>query len=311
MDFLNHYSKDMSDQTKTMERFSVFKSKAREIIAFNKDKSNTWEMGINEWSDITDEEFNLKFPLLPQGQDCSATSAQSFNLGAEENLPKFKDWRDANVVPPVNSQGSCGSCWTFSTINTFESHYAIATGIKGDNMKRFSQQQLVDCAGAFDNNGCSGGLPSHAFTYIYYDGLMSLDDYPYTAKDELCKHNPKKVAAWNVGSMNITSGDEFSMKQVLAVKGPVAIAYQVVGDFRNYRKGVYSSTDCKNGPMDVNHAVTAVGYGVENGTPYWLVKNSWGETWGDQGYFKIEAFKNMCGVAVCNSFPVGVYPASS
>lgn len=269
-------------------------------------------MGVNEWTDLTDAEFEVKFPLLPKGQECSATNRQSVhNLMAEENLPKFKDWRDAGVVPPVNNQGSCGSCWTFSTINTFEAHYAIATGKRGDDMVRFSQQQLVDCAGDFDNNGCSGGLPSHAFAYIYYNGLMTLADYPYTAKDEPCKYSPAKVKAWNVGSFNITVGDEKSMQQVIAVKGPVAVAYQVASDFRNYKKGVYSSTICKNGPMDVNHAVTAVGYGEENGVKYWLVKNSWGETWGDQGYFKIEAFKNMCGIAVCNSFPVGVYDGSS
>jgi len=140
---------------------------------------------------------------------------------------------------------------------------------------------------------------------------MTLADYPYTAKDEPCKHVPSKVKAWNVGSFNITVGDEKSMQQVIAVKGPVAVAYQVASDFRNYKKGVYSSTICKNSPMDVNHAVTAVGYGEENGVKYWLVKNSWGETWGDQGYFKIEAFKNMCGIAVCNSFPVGVYDGSA
>ena len=108
-------------------------------------------------------------------------------LGAEV-LPKFKDWRDANVVPPMNNQGSCGSCWAFSTINTFEAHYAIATGKKGKDMVRFAQQQLVDCAGDFDNNGCSGGLPSHAFTYIYYNGIELLDDYKYTAKDGKCLH---------------------------------------------------------------------------------------------------------------------------
>ena len=110
---------------------------------------------------------------------------------------------------------------------------------------------------------------------------MSLEDYPYTAKDDACKYNEKKVAAWNVGSQNITEGDEYSLKQVLAVKGPVAVAYQVVGDFRAYKRGVYKSNDCQNGPQNVNHAVTAVGYGVENGEPYWLIKNSWGETWGD------------------------------
>jgi len=214
-------------------------------------------------------------------------------------------------VSPVVPQGSCGSCWTFSTVNTFESHYAIATGKKGADMVRFSQQQLVDCAGDFDNHGCSGGLPSHAFTYIYYYGLETIKDYPYTAKDEKCKYDAKKVKAWNVGSFNITEGDEWSVKQALAFKGPVAVSYRVEDGFRDYKRGVYSKVGCKNGAMDINHAVTAVGYGVENGVTYFTIKNSWGEDWGDQGYFKMEADVNMCGIGICNSYPVGVYEAST
>lgn len=311
LDFLTHYEKDVSDEKGAALRFTVFKKKVQEIMEFNKVKSNTWEKGLNKWSDQTDEEFNEIFPLLPTGQICSATNKQSLNLVSSDlELPTKKDWRDAGVVPPVTSQGSCGSCWTFSTINTFESHVAIATKTRGSDILRFSPQQLVDCAQDFDNNGCRGGLPSHAFTYIYYYGIELLENYPYQAVDQKCAYNSTKVKAWNVGSFNITEKDEDSLKQAIALKGPVAVSYQVAGDFRDYKRGVYSSTICQNGPMDVNHAVTAIGYGKEDGKDYWLIKNSWGEDWGDEGYFKMEAFKNMCGIGVCNSFPVGVYLAS-
>merc|ERR1712232_1514058 len=107
------------------------------------------------------------------------------------------------------------------------------------------------------------------------------------------------------GAVNLTQGDEAALKFYLATKGPVSVAYQVASDFRHYSSGVYTSTICKNGPKDVNHAVLAVGYGVEplSGLSYWTIKNSWDYSWGDEGFFKIEAFKNMCGVADCMAFP--------
>jgi len=105
--------------------------------------------------------------------------------------------------------------------------------------------------------------------------------------------------------VNISAGDEHSLQYYLATTGPVSVAFQVATDFRHYAYGVYSSTVCKNGAMDVNHAVLAVGYGTDpaSNMTYWTIKNSWDFTWGVNGYFKMEAFKNMCGVANCNSFP--------
>lgn len=149
LDFLSHYDKDVSDEKGALLRFTHFKSKVYDIIEFNKDKTNSWEKGLNQWSDLTDEEFEARFPLMSQGQICSATSENRASLNLVSSpleLPSKKDWRDAGVVTPVNAQGSCGSCWTFSTINTFESHMAIATGKRGKDIVRFSQQQLVDCA---------------------------------------------------------------------------------------------------------------------------------------------------------------------
>lgn len=107
----------------------------------------------------------------------------------------------------------------------------------------------------------------------------------------------------NSGSVNITAGDENELLQAVFEKGPVSVAFQVVDDFGAYSSGVYTSSTCENGPADVNHAVLAVGYGVENGMDYWLVKNSWGTSWGDNGFFKIERGVNMCGIADCNSYP--------
>ncbi|GFY82422.1 aleurain-like protease [Actinidia rufa] len=177
----------------------------------------------------------------------------------------LKDWRVSGIVSPVKDQGHCGSCWTFSTTGALEAAYKQAFG-KGISL---SEQQLVDCAGAFNNFGCSGGLPSQAFEYIKYNGGLDTEE-------SIPLH-------WQKCERGIS---------------------EVVNGFRLYKEGVYTSDTCGRTPMDVNHAVLAVGYGVENGVPYWLIKNSWGADWGDSGYFKMEMGKNMCGVATCASYPV-------
>jgi len=165
---------------------------------------------------------------------------------------------------------------------------------------------LVDCAGDFDNHGCDGGLPSHAFEYIAVQshGIAPDKAYPYKAVDQNCTVNPKSFALTvRGGSVNITEGDEDQLAEAVFHHGPVSVAFEVVDGFRDYKSGVYTSTVCKNTTNDVNHAVVAVGYGTEGGVPYWLIKNSWGADWGDEGYFKMKRGVNMCGVAVCNSFP--------
>uniref|UniRef100_A0A8D2MQP8 Cathepsin H n=1 Tax=Zonotrichia albicollis TaxID=44394 RepID=A0A8D2MQP8_ZONAL len=168
-----------------------------------------------------------------------------------------------------------------------------------------AEQQLVDCAQAFNNHGCSGGLPSQAFEYILYNkGLMGEDSYPYRAKNGTCKFQPEKAIAFVKDVINITQYDEDGMVEAVGKHNPVSFAFEVTSDFMHYRKGVYSNPRCEHTPDKVNHAVLAVGYGEEDGTPYWIVKNSWGRLWGMQGYFLIERGKNMCGLAACASYPV-------
>jgi len=264
-------------------------------------------MGLNQYSDMSDKEFFEHYKLMAP-QACSAMNEKD-NLLAKlfadfEDRPSHVDWREEGKVSPVKNQGHCGSCWTFSTTGALEAHYRIYK----NSEPIFSEQQLVDCAGDFENHGCHGGLPSHAFEYIKYtsNGLESEKDYPYEGKDGVCRYDSSKgLGHIPKGSYNITALDEDELHNCLAHAGPVSVGFQVIDDFRHYSHGVYSSDTCKNGAMDVNHAVLAVGYGVcgKCKKPYYIVKNSWGTEWGDEGYFKIEAGVNMCGIAQCNSFP--------
>ncbi len=150
---------------------------------------------------MTWEEFKSEKLMAPQ--NCSATGG--FSSQSMKGVPEKYEWNDFGMVSPVKNQGACGSCWTFSTVGAMESHWNILG--KGRNVT-FAEQQLVDCAGDFDNHGCNGGLPSHAFEYIKYNGLQAGLTYPYTAKTEKCKHRPEvNVGYVKYGSYNITQGD--------------------------------------------------------------------------------------------------------
>jgi len=282
-------------------RFQIFKENAKYIKRHNQ-KQLSYTLALNEFGDLTSEEFTQRYLLNAPQPKCSATNKGSHVVRQKINqLPDSVDWRQKGVVSAVKNQGSCGSCWTFSTTGAMEAHWAIFKKEK----KLFSEQQLVDCAQAFDNHGCQGGLPSHAFEYIRYNGITTEDQYPYRGVDQKCKYTKSMSAAVCQESQNITQGAESEILDALANVGPVSICFQVSADFRFYKDGVYDSKQCKSGPENVNHAVLAVGYNsTVAGVPYYMIKNSWGATWGIQGYFWMVRSKNMCGVATCASYPI-------
>ncbi|XP_053128423.1 pro-cathepsin H [Hemicordylus capensis] len=279
-------------------RLQIFVANKRKIDRHNAG-NHTFQMGLNQFSDMTFAEFRKKY-LWQEPQNCSATKGNF--LSSPRQNPSSIDWRKkGNYVTPVKNQGPCGSCWTFSTTGCLESAIAIRTG----KLLNLAEQQLVDCAQDFNNHGCSGGLPSQAFEYILYNkGLMGEDSYPYQAMNGTCHFQPQEAIAFVQDVVNITLYDEPSMVEAVGQHNPVSFAFEVTDDFMSYSTGVYSSTHCHTTPDKVNHAVLAVGYGEENGTPYWIVKNSWGPRWGLDGYFYIERGKNMCGLAACASYPI-------
>ncbi|KAL9441957.1 hypothetical protein AB3S75_020459 [Citrus x aurantiifolia] len=295
--FAHRYGKMYESVEEMKLRFATF-SKNLDLIRSTNRKGLSYRLGLNKFADWSWEEFQRH--RLGAAQNCSATTKGNHKLTADV-LPETKDWRESGIVSPVKDQGHCGSCWTFSTTGSLEAAYHQAFG-KGISL---SEQQLVDCAQAFNNQGCNGGLPSQAFEYIKYNGGLDTEEaYPYTGKDGVCKFSSENVGVQVLDSVNITLGAEDELQHAVGLVRPVSVAFEVVDGFRFYKSGVYSSTKCGNTPMDVNHAVVAVGYGVEDGVLYWLIKNSWGENWGDHGYFKMEMGKNMCGIATCASYPV-------
>ena len=211
--YVQHFGKTYASDAHRDAASAHFEASKRRVAAHNA-RALSWRAGLNQFSDMSDDEFEAAVLMDPQ--ECSATGG--VGADADADLPDALDWRSRGVVSEVKNQGHCGSCWTFSTVGALESHLAL----KQDAWRapRLSEQQLVDCAGAFDTKGCAGGLPSHAFEYVKYAGGLSTEfSYPYRGVDQACAFNatasssglPTSAGVGVVvpgGSVNITKGDE-------------------------------------------------------------------------------------------------------
>lgn len=212
--------------------------------------------------------------------------------------PPTLDWRRKGAVGPIIDQGACSSCWAIAATGALEGQIYIKT----KKFVRLSSQQLIDCGNTTGNQGCDAGSPKRAYQYIIDKGVTSEHLYPYQEDTETCKSNLKVVYEMKA-IMSIPKEDELSLKNAVGKVGPVSVLIDASArTFQLYKAGIYDDPDCSR--ENVNHAVLLVGYGTSlNGVDYWIAKNSWGEEWGEKGFFKILRGKNQCGLANSASFP--------
>lgn len=270
-----------------------------------KQGKSTFSLAINFFGDWTHDEYlEILGVDLSQAPDNSLShskrkrATRATNCEAEE-----KDWRKEGAVTPVKDQMKCASCWAFAAAGALESHFFIKNG----RLSNFSEQQFVDCS-VSDGKGCKKGFMNTAFEYSTKNGLITDDQYPYkgveNGNDNSCnKFNSQlKINRFET----IAKGSEAELKDAVCRFGPVSVALDASSEkFMHYNNGVYQNSECSN--TKTTHGALVVGYGFDENTDqaYWLIKNSYSDTWGENGYVRVARdFNNHCGIANLASYPV-------
>jgi len=275
-------------------RLGVFTSNQRRVAEFN--RVSPYKVSMNKFATLTDAEYKT---LLGHHQTAPIKGKATVS---NINAPASIDWREKGIVNEIKDQAQCGSCWAFSVVQAQESQYAL----KKQKLYSLSEQNLVDCVTTC--NGCSGGDESIAYDYVIakQGGLwMTEDEYPYTAHSGTCKFDMSKAVCPVKSYIRpTTTENEVELAAACAEKGVISVAIDASGwDFQLYSSGIYNPSDCSSTSLD--HAVGIVGYGTEAGTDYWIVRNSWGSSWGEQGYVRmIRNSNNKCGIATDTIIPL-------
>jgi len=303
-EYLQHIAK-FGRQHHNVEEYALRLSnfvKTHNFIQEHNASNSTHVAGHNQFSDWHRAEY---VSMLGYKADATVPVKKNLHIFDESANDSYINWVDAGAVTPVKDQGQCGSCWSFSSTGSIEGAHFVATG----ELLSFSEQQLVECShGLLGNHGCNGGLQTYAYQY-YESHFAELESvYPYTSGNgkadySNCSYDSKSKTAVEVsGFKNVTPSNPTQMKSALTTS-PLAVAIEADKMvFQTYQSGVLSSSKCGT---NLDHAVLVVGDGMEDGQEYWLVKNSWNTTWGDQGYIKLakDSSSGTCGVQLDPQLP--------
>jgi C1A family cysteine protease len=284
-------------------KYNVFKTNLEIIEQHNSKPNQSYTLGVNEFADMTFTEFHAKMTGYKHREAPHSRKLRAPPAGFLQSVQVAQelDWRTKNAVTPVKNQGQCGSCWSFSTTGSTEGAHAIKTG----NLVSLSEQQLVSCSSSYGNQGCDGGLMDDAFEFIIANGICSEAAYPYVSGGgnvPACTKGCSTVATLS-SYHDIPSGVEADMMAAVNL-GPVSIAIEADSQaFQFYSGGVFNDPACGT---TLDHGVLIVGYGTDaaSNSPYWIVKNSWGASWGESGYIRMIRNQNECGLSNAASYPI-------
>ncbi|KAJ0577935.1 putative actinidain [Helianthus annuus] len=305
----HHHNKTYSTHEEYLYRLTIFQDNYDYILRHNSDSNSTYTLSLNAFADLTHHEFKL---ARLRGLSASASSGDLIRLNrggsvvqSSANLPKSLDWRVKGAVTKVKDQGSCGACWAFSATGAMEGINQIVTG----SLISLSEQELVDCDRTF-NSGCDGGLMDYAYEFVIKNkGIDTEEDYPYKGKSSTCNKNKLKTHVVTIDGYNdVPENKEDQLLQAVATQ-PVSVG--ICGSeraFQLYSTGIFT------GPCStaLDHAVLIVGYDSKDGVDYWIIKNSWGTSWGMDGYMymarNIGDSNGLCGINMLASYPIKTSP---
>ena len=295
----NLHEKSYSSESENYYRLSVFNANKNWIEANKPPATESYRIGLNKFADLTKEEFRSTY-LNKQPQ---TTNPKKYVEQPTASIPDSKNWVFDGALTGVKDQGQCGSCWAFSVAGALESLNKIQNG----DFESLSEQQLMDCSKSYGNLSCGGGYMDKAYDYVKDAGIMSLEDYSYEGHDsKKCFYDKSKVKFNIKGHYDVPLDDSDQLKAAIA-RQPVSVGINAE-ILQFYVDGVWSDWDCS---AKCDHAVLAAGYDIDilSEKKYWLLKNSWGVNWGENGYFRFERRDGkgvgMCGITKQGSYPVG------
>jgi len=309
VEFMQTYKKTYA-QNEFAAKYATFKANF-DFVSHHDAASKGYTVAMNEFADLSAAEFAAIYNGVKYVHDANKKIELPAELKVDAAaLPATVDWVTKGAVTGIKNQGQCGSCWSFSTTGSVEGQHFIKKQASPAGMKPLvglSEQNLMDCSTSYGNQGCDGGLMDQAFEYIIANKGIELEaDYPYTAEDGYsCLYKSKDRGACIEKYQDIPTGDEAALHTAIANIGPVSVAIDASqSSFQFYSGGVYYEPQCSSTQLD--HGVLAVGYGVwQSTTAYYLVKNSWGTSWGLNGYIMMSANRNNnCGIATAASYPI-------
>ena len=292
------HGRSYKDSTEFMYRRGIYEANLDKIEAHNSE-NHSWKMGVNKFADLTADEFKARYiGGYASSKKVSKKNGHSKFRATTKDVPTSVDWREQGAVTPVKNQEQCGSCWSFSTTGSIEGAWAIAKG----ELVSLSEQQLVDCSTAQGNQGCNGGLMDYAFEYVIKNGgLTNETNYPYTATGpNICESAGKPIAATISGYTDVPANSDEALMTAVAQQ-PVSVAIEAdQSAFQFYTSGVLTAA-CGS---SLDHGVLVVGYN----TDAWIVKNSWGPDWGDDGYIQLARGAAYAPVGQCGILSAGSAP---
>lgn len=293
--YRRQFHKEYSSVEEHMYRMQIFADNLDIIDSHNAEK-HSYTLGINRFADLTSEEFKNIYLHTVINNKFNSQKSNDKNKSIRKSVPNNIDWSANGAVTRIKDQGYCGACWAFAAIGAIES----ANIIKHNKNITFSEQELIDCSSAYGNKGCGGGGVTSSFLYIKEHGICNDTNYPYSGMESYCSDFRSPIL--NLTSFRVSDRNERSLAMFVSTM-PTAVSLDGA-PFQLYSGGIYDG-ECS---LKLSHSVLVVGYGEENGVRYWKAKNSWGEYWGEEGYFRIikddGSEYGRCGITLDATYPM-------